>query len=209
MSAKLNTIRSHILKYSAVFLGMFAVGYASANYLIESAKSNQSTALNSVLFNAKLGKSLAFVNVQLEAHDIPENPNDTAEITGYITLLKSSNQVMHYQWVLPNGVSIVEGNSEGQFESVTVEQPIPITVTVKGYSKYEKKLLTLTASTVIGETSFSNVAILSSRPEDSLEFIAKQKFDAEKMQRLDLSSESPDSPEDLNTSPRSQDANQH
>ncbi len=201
MSAKLNAMKKQILKFAAVFLGMFAVGYVSADMLISSAKSNQSEILSSVLVHAKMGKSLAFVNVQLESDDIPDNPNDTVEITGYVTLLKSSNQTMKYQWLLPEGVTLVEGEKDGQLESVVVEQPVPVKIKVSGYSRYEKKLITLSASTMIGETSFSNVAILSSRPEDSHDFIAKQRYDVDKVQQIELSSESPEA---MESSPRSQ-----
>jgi len=151
----------------------------------------QSPSLSSLLFNAKMGKSLSFVNVQLEAPEIPENPNDLTEISGYITLLKSSNSSIKYQWLLPEGVQIVEGDLEGQLDSVVVEEPVEVVIVVKGYSSYEKKLVTLTAGTLVGDTPVSNVALISSRPEDSQEYIAKQRFDTEQMQKLDLSSQSP------------------
>lgn len=170
---------------------MFGIGYLSADYLIFQNDEHQSQTLSSVLMNAKMGKSLAFVNVQLEATEVPEGPNEVAEIVGYITLLKSSNNTVSYQWLLPEGVEIVQGEKEGNLESVTTEVPVAVKIKISGYSKEEKKLISLSASTLIGENSFSNVAILSSRPEDSHEYIAKQRFDAEKTQRVDLSSESP------------------
>lgn len=191
--SKLKQYRSHIIKFVIVFAAMFGLGYGSADYFIfkGSESMNQSPSLTSLLFNAKMGKSLSFVNVQLEAPEIPENPNDLTEISGYITLLKSSNSAIKYQWLLPEGVQVVEGDLEGQLDSVVVEEPVEVVIVVKGYSSYEKKLVTLTAGTLVGDTPVSNVALISSRPEDSQEFIAKQRFDSEQMQRLDLSSESP------------------
>lgn len=174
---------------------MFGLGYVSADYIVfSSQESKQSLSLTSLLFNAKMGKSLSFVNVQLEAPNISENPNDETEISAYITLLKSSNNSIKYQWVLPEGVQLVDGDLEGQLESVVVEEPVEITITVKGYSSYEKKLISLTAGTLVGDTPMSNVALISSRPEDSHEYIAKQQFEtnaAEKIQQMDLSSQSP------------------
>ncbi|OYZ23614.1 MAG: hypothetical protein B7Y39_03935 [Bdellovibrio sp. 28-41-41] len=195
MSTKLKMYKNHILQFFFVFTAMFGLGYASADYLIlSSVDGKQSPSLTSLLFNAKMGKSLSFVNVQLEAPDIADNPNDETEITGYITLLKSSNNIVKYQWLLPEGVQIVDGDIEGQLEGVYAEDPVEVSIIVKGYSNNEKKLVTLTAGTVIGDTPVSNVALISSRPEDSQEFIAKQKFEvsnADKIQKLDLSSESP------------------
>ena len=91
-------------------------------------------------------------------------------------------------------MEIVEGDKEGRLESVIVETPVPVKIKVSGYTRAEKKLISLSATTMIGENSFSNVSILSSRPEDSHDYIAKQKFDADKidkLEKLDLSSESP------------------
>lgn len=194
MSTKLKKYGGTFIKFSAVFLAMFGIGYVSADYLIFPDTTIQSTTMSSVLMNAKMGKSLAFVNVQLEPVEIPNGPNEVAEVAAYITLLKTSNNVITYQWLLPEGVEIVEGEKEGTLTSVTVEEPVLVKIKVTGYTRAEKKLLTLSASTLIGENAFSNVAVLSSRPQDSHDFMAKQNFDAEKMQRLDLSSESPQSP---------------
>lgn len=195
MSTKLKMYKAHILQFVFVFTAMFGLGYASADFLmLSSVAGKQSPTLTSLLFNAKMGKSLSFINVQLEAPDIADNPNDETEITGYITVLKSSNNVVKYQWLLPEGVSIVEGDMEGQLEGVYAEQPVEVSIIVKGYSNSEKKLVTLTAGTMIGDTPVSNVALISSRPEDSQEFIAKQRFEAsnaEKIQKLEFSSESP------------------
>jgi len=172
---------------------MFGLGYGTAEYFTfkGSTSLNQSPSLSSLLFNAKMGKSLSFVNVQLEAPEIPENPNDLTEISAYITLLKSSNSSIKYQWLLPDGVQVVEGQLDGQLDSVVVEEPVEIVLVVKGYSSSEKKLITLTAGTLVGDTPVSNVALISSRPEDSYEYVAKQKFDSDQMQKLDLSSQSP------------------
>ena len=195
MSTKLKMYRNRILQFSLVFLAMFGLGYTSADYLLLSSNSgNQSPSLTSLLFNAKMGKSLSFVNVQLEAPDIADNPNDETEIMGYITLLKSSNNIVKYQWLLPEGVQIVDGDIDGQLEGVYPEEPVEVSIIVRGYSNNEKKLVTLTAGTVIGDTPVSNVALISSRPEDSQEFIAKQKFDIsneDRIQKLEFSSESP------------------
>ncbi len=191
MSTKLKIVGIKVMKFSLVFAGMFGIGYVSADYLVFPAKEHQSVSMSSVLLNAKMGKSLSFVNVQVEPVEIPDGPNEVAEVSGYVTLLKSSNNTIKYQWTLPEGVAIVEGEKEGVLQVVKSEEPVEIKIKVSGYTRAEKKLLTLSASTMIGENSFGNVAILSSRPEDSKDFIAKQRFDTQKMQQIDLSSETP------------------
>ena len=184
MSTKLNSFAKGFLTFFTLFLALFSIGYISADFFMDSRSRVQSTTMSSVLMNAKMGKSLAFVNVQLEPVEIPDGPNEVAEISGYVTLLKSSSNTINYQWILPEGVNIVEGDQQGQIESVVVESPIEIKIKVTGYTRSEKKLISLSASTKIAENVFSNVAILSSRPEDSHEFIAKQRFELIHTQRL-------------------------
>ena len=191
MSNVLVKYRSGLVMFVFVFIAMFGIGYVSADYLVFPDSNTQSANLSSVLMHAKMGKSLSFVNVQLEANDVPEGPNEVAEVSGFITLLKTSNNIITYEWLLPEGVTIIEGNKQGRFEFVTAEIPVTVKIKVAGYTKAEKKLISLSATTKIGDNAFSNVAILSSRPEDSHEYFAKQRFDADKLQRLDLSSESP------------------
>ncbi len=191
MSNLLKKYRSGLLTFGFVFIAMFGVGYVSADYLVFPDSVTQSANLSSVLMHAKMGKSLSFVNVQLESNEVPDGPNEVAEISGFITLLKTSNNVITYEWLLPEGVTIIEGDKEGRIESVAAEVPVTVKIKVNGYTKAEKKLISLSGTTKIGENAFSNVAILSSRPEDSHEFIARQRFDSEKLHRLDFSSESP------------------
>lgn len=195
MSTVLKKYRNQFLKFTAVFAVMFSIGYVSADYMITNDRPMQSFSMSSILTNAKMGKSLAFVNVQLEPIEIPDSSNEVAEISGYITLLKTSNGVINYKWLLPDGVEIVDGEKESQLSNVSPESPIQVKIKVTGYSKSEKKLISLSASTLIGENSFSNVAIMSSRPEDSQDYLAKQHFDsqqfnADRIQKMDLSSES-------------------
>ena len=192
MSTKLNSFAKGFLTFFTLFLALFSIGYISADFFMDSRSRVQSTTMSSVLMNAKMGKSLAFVNVQLEPVEIPDGPNEVAEISGYVTLLKSSSNTINYQWILPEGVNIVEGDQQGQIESVVVESPIEIKIKVTGYTRSEKKLISLSASTKIAENVFSNVAILSSRPEDSHEFIAKQRFELKQIEQVDLSSKSPE-----------------
>lgn len=199
MSTKLIVLKKHLPKLALVFVAMFGLGYWSTESLICSVSNKQSPNMSALLMNAKMGKALSFVNVQLESHATPENSDDEAEISGYITLLKTSNNTISYQWILPAGVEILEGDREGRVESVVIETPVEVRIKVKGFAKSEKKLLTLTASTQVGDTAFSNVQLISSRPEDSHEYIANQRFEDNQIQKLDLSSESGDVP-----SPRSQ-----
>ncbi|NUM57669.1 MAG: hypothetical protein HUU56_03510 [Bdellovibrionaceae bacterium] len=151
---------------------------------------NERQKISKILFKSKLGKQLSFVSVQLEFSELADLNADITEIKGYITLLKSSDNIVNYEWVLPEGVFLIEGAQQQVLNNVPTETPQEVKIKVSGFSKEEKKLISLSAHTRIGNTTFSNVGLLSSRPEDSFEFIANKNFN-ENYNQTDLSSESP------------------
>lgn len=148
-------------------------------------KDNQSH-LKKVVFKAKMGKHQSVINVQLEKANSDEQSN-LSTLRGYITLLKSFNQTVIYNWSLPDDVQIVEGSLQGQVEIQTTESPAVVEIKVAGFNKDTKKVISLTANTVIDDLTFGNVGLLSSTPEESLEYLATQNFN-EKSESIDLSS---------------------
>lgn len=186
-----------IVKQSLIFTAFFTFGFASTFMYHQYQKNNSakpSMSASKILFNAKLGKQLSFVNVQMEFKDLAHKDVDVTEIKAYVTLLKSTNNSLSYKWQLPEGAQIVEGSAEGVLDNVAEEAPQELTLKVSGFSKEDKKLISLTASTFIGENIFSNVGLISSRPEDSYEFIANRNFKEGETQQIDLSSEAPIAP---------------
>ncbi len=189
--------------FSFFFFGFFTTYLFQSNFAkIPNLAINK---ISQIEFKSKLGKSLSFVNVQMEFVHLAKNSSDVTEIKAYITLLKSSNNLASYWWTLPEGVTLVEGDIEGLLQNVEPETPQELILKVSGFSKSEKKLISLSASTLIGDSSFSNVGLISSRPEDSYEFIAHKNFQENVLQQVDLSSNTPAKNSSKETSsPRSQ-----
>lgn len=178
-----------------IFFSFFSFGFFTT-YFLQNYFAKQPNFANhktsQIEFKSKLGKSLSFVNVQMEFVNLAKNNSDITEIKAYITLLKSSNNLASYWWALPEGVTLVEGELEGLLQNLEPESPHELSLKVSGFSKSEKKLISLSASTLVGDNSFSNVGLISSRPEDSYEFIANKNFQGNLLQQMDLSSNAPE-----------------
>lgn len=127
----------------------------------------------------------------MEFLNLSDSNTEVTDIKAYVTLLKTTNNSISYKWNLPDGVQVVQGDLEGSIDNVSIETPQELLLKVAGFSREDKKLISLSANTQIGDTSFGNVGLISSRPEDSYEFIANQNFQGS-IQQIDLSSESPD-----------------
>lgn len=126
-----------------------------------------------VIGNAKdMGKHLAVVNVQIDSSPIPKFENDEIILTGYITLNQPVDTDLRYRWVLPDGVALVAGETEDSVAQVQNGQTIKTEIAITGFSKESLKLITLHGFVQKGDQQFGNTAIMTSRPEDSMEFIA-------------------------------------
>lgn len=180
-------------KQFLILFAFFSFGFLSTflfNKFSNNELANNENKTAKILFNTKLGKQLSFVNVQLEFLNLANDNEDVSEIKAYVTLLKSSNNEISYKWNLPEGVFVVSGSAEGLLTNIDTEAPQELVLKVTGFSKMDKKLISLSANTMIGESAFGNVGLISSRPEDSYEFIANQNYQSGSIQQIDLSSES-------------------
>lgn len=134
-----------------------------------------------------LGKHLAPVRVQILAPDVlPDYDEQEVEITGYVTVNQVTPGELEYEWILPEGVELVAGIPSDVWASVRPGQTAVTKISVRGFSKEKRRTLTLESFARIGNVRVGNTAVISSRPEDSMEFIAPEKmksredFEAEK-----------------------------
>jgi hypothetical protein len=125
----------------------------------------------------ELGKHLAPVRVQiLPPTVLPDRNDQEVEITGYVTLSQEAQGDVHYQWILPEGTSLVSGMASDSWFNVKPGQTAITKISVTGFSKEDRRVLSLEAFTQIGNNRLGNSAVVSSRPEDSMEYIAPAKM---------------------------------
>lgn len=104
--------------------------------------------------------------------DIPPRDTEPVEVLGYISLNNTNARSMQYHWELPEGVELIEGSLSQVFTQIQSLDPLEIRIKIKGFSKRLKKNIILSASTQIDGVEYGNSAMKSSRPEDSLEYVA-------------------------------------
>lgn len=127
----------------------------------------------------RMGKHLAFVQASLESPEsIPETAGRSLILKGKIILTQSSAIAAKYKWILPEGVYVVRGNIEGALDHtrVNVEQEVQIEVT--GFDQTEKRVITLEARAKTNDQVYGATAVLSSRPQDSMEYLARDMKDS-------------------------------
>lgn len=120
-------------------------------------------------------KHLSSVNSRiLNLSDIPESEDDEVHLQG---VLKVNSPVSSLQvdWKLPSGVNIISGNQSEIIDSPEVNKEYYFDVVVSGFTKASSQLISFIVGTVNnGRINVVSTAVINSRPEDSLEYVAPQ-----------------------------------
>jgi hypothetical protein len=182
MSAKLK-IKLLALGLIGFIIGILIRQFLPANYGLSGHRDfasidPQSSAKGGLNFDRLPGlaqahsKHLSAISVRLKApEEIPEDSQDVVELTATVVLNQGPAQDIDVQWTLPEDVQIHSG--DGQLSLVRAEpgKIYPITLAVTGFNKMDKKIISLTATTERKGIKLGGSSLISSRPEDSMEFL--------------------------------------
>lgn len=121
-------------------------------------------------------KHLTIMRVALEsANDIPKTADEAPLlIKGSVVLNHAAATSASYKWILPEGVTLVSGNVSGPLNPSRFGQEQSVEITVFGFDQTEKKIITLVSEAAISDQVYGASAVLSSRPQDSMEYIAPE-----------------------------------
>ncbi len=122
-----------------------------------------------------MGKSLAPLSVQIAPlQDIPEFDDQEVTLNGFVTANAYTGSVVQYHWDLPAGVSVLSGDINGSFSNIKSGDTFEVELRVTGFSREVGKHIILGAKVKHGEDELGHSALIASRPEDSMEYIAPQ-----------------------------------
>lgn len=118
-------------------------------------------------------KHLAVMTVRLDAPaSIPLDSQDPVEISGVVVLNQGPPQDVDVNWELADDIQILSGENSFQIQQMLPGKAYEVSIVVAGFNKTDKKVITVSASTVRNGVRIGNSSLVSSRPEDSMEFIA-------------------------------------
>ena len=83
--------------------------------------------------------------------------------------------MINYKWILPDDVEVVKGYLTSDILNPIANQSYDIEISVKGFNSLDRKDVSLVATTRDENgTELGNSAVITSRPEDSMEHIAPE-----------------------------------
>ncbi len=122
-----------------------------------------------------MGKQLAVLSVQLAPlNEVPEFDHQEVKLTGYVTANATDGSPIHYHWDLPAGVEVVAGDLSGTLNDLNSGDTVEVDLRVTGFSREVGKHIILGAKVRRGQDELGHSALIASRPEDSMEYIAPQ-----------------------------------
>ncbi len=170
------TTKTHLILIGALGL---TIGFSGRYIVAKSAENARARGPAStskpVLKPLKIGKHLALVTTEIGATtEIPEKDDQEVQLVASIQAQQNLESDLTYQWVLPEGVHLIEGQLQDGLTNVQAGQLVQVRLTVTGFSKESQKVISLQAYSTKGNMQMGNSAVIVSRAEDTWESIAPQ-----------------------------------
>ncbi len=136
---------------------------------------NQRNLAATMKMDRLMGKQLTALSVQMEPLEkIPEFDHEGVKLKGLITANATDGSAIHFQWDLPAGVSVISGDVSGTLENMNPGDTAEVELEVTGFSREVGKHIILFGKVRHGEDELTHSALMASRPEDSMEYVAPQ-----------------------------------
>ena len=119
-----------------------------------------------------------YLDIQLSTETIAEKNSDKAIVVAHIKALYDLPSSIQYKWQLSESMKS-DDELSAQIPALEKNQSYDIKISVSGFSKEVKSHINFVIMGTIGGHNVRRSLILSSRPEDSLEYIVQQAARAE------------------------------
>lgn len=118
-------------------------------------------------------KHLSVISVRLMPPEkIPVDSQDSVELFAKVILNQGPQEDLEIEWTVPEDVRVVSGDIRGQIPQAIPGHEYTVQLVVAGFNKTDQKIISLSASTERNGISLGGSSLISSRPEDSMEYLA-------------------------------------
>lgn len=164
---------SNILKSIAVVsLGAF-VGYSSVKFFKPELK-NRFIASYTISKMGQEQNARALFNFKINTDELAITEDGISTIKVNIQALKNFNTGLIYNWKLPQDVEVIEGALSDNIGDFSENQSKEFFLRVRGFSKQLKKYINFEVQGEFNQKAIHREALISSRIEDSLEYMIQQ-----------------------------------
>lgn len=165
----------NILKSALVMTFGAVIGYSSVKFLKQPNENNRGIA--SLTFS-KLGSdqyAKSLFDVKIENESIAKKSDEESVINVRIEAFKTLPEGLTYTWNIPDTVTVIEGELNGPLAGFSAKETKEFRLKVKGYSKEVRNFISFTIKGDLDGKSVERDVLVSSRPEDSFEYVVQEK----------------------------------
>lgn len=163
----------NILNSISVVLVSALVGYGTMKYIQKESSPNRYLASMSMgkMANEQFAKSVFDIKVKNVEVGLAETDPSTVQVS--IEAFNDLPEGLSYNWNLPEDISITEGAQQGLLPKFSANEVQTLELKIKGYNKAKKSFISFSIEGTLGSTKLKREVLLSSRPEDSFEYIVQ------------------------------------
>lgn len=160
---------------SALVVGVGALfGYSVVKIFTQPNENNRQLA--SVTFS-KLGTeqfAKTLFDVKIKNEDIALFANEVSTIKVTIEAFKAIPEGLAFNWNFPDSMTVVEGDISGNLQDFSANQTKELILKIKGYSKEVQNYVSFTVKGTLNQKLIERDILISSRPEDSFEYVVQE-----------------------------------
>lgn len=165
---------NNILKATLVTTFGAVIGYSSVKIFKQPNENNRGIASMtfSKLGSEQYAKSLFAIKIENES--IAKKSDEESVINVKIEAFKTLPEGLNYTWNLPETVTVLEGDLTGPLAGFSAKETKEFRLKVKGYSKEVRNYISFTIKGVLDGKDVERDVLVSSRPEDSFEYVVQE-----------------------------------
>lgn len=177
----IKTIKSVAFVFFFIAVGFFAARFHEQDGVVEFSSSAPKITTGKLLIEHSntVGKHMALLQSQIRAIELPEDDRDEASLEALVTLTQAIDGSVTYKliWDKDSGVEAVS-DIIGYLDPQLVGVQQKIEFKLRRFSRSERKIVTFLVEAQRDGHVYGSTALVSSRPEDSMEYIAPEKMES-------------------------------
>lgn len=154
--------------------GLF--GYSTMKYFImlEPKGNNRLVASAAIRKLKHTVNTTLYYDAKIQTNQISTSNNNSSTILISVTAKQNFSEGLVYHWNIPQDVTVVSGETDGDFGAFTEGQTKIFQIDVKNFSKQERKYISFEISGNLEQRPVKHDLLVSSRIEDSFEHQIQQ-----------------------------------
>lgn len=172
---------NNLLKSVVVIAIGSIVGYSSVKYFMPEPKNRSLASFPASKLGREHNAKFLF-DARVNADDLAKTEDGISTIRIKIEAFKNLNSGLIYSWNLPSDVELVEGVLSDDLGALSQSQSKEISIKVRGFSKQFKKFLSFEVKGEFEQRPVNREILVSSRVEDSFEYVVQQNEKVRKSQ---------------------------